>query len=257
MQQNQKDTNWEDIIFKEKNKDYGAYYIRKKYNKTLFISILSSICFVSVICLIIHLTFLKNQFQEYNELIDVHLDYFMLSDSMMNFYAKEKKVVPENKKEETKELKIVDSLYLDSLKADINKKIEDANSKKADSLLADSLDLIKKLMEIEQNKIDSMSLYITDLPQFSGGQIALGTYINTNIKYAEDESKKKLSGLVLVSFSIDKSGNTVNIAISKSANAYVDTLAFNIIKGMPKWIPSKNYNNKLKLIYTIPLLFSE
>lgn len=56
--------NIDDLLFQNRNKNYGAYRLRKLYNKTLAISLLASIVIVLAIVLIPFLININKQYTE-------------------------------------------------------------------------------------------------------------------------------------------------------------------------------------------------
>lgn len=54
----------DDLLFKNRNKEYGAYKLRKQYNKTLALSLFVSVIFVLLVVLVPFILNIKNQYNE-------------------------------------------------------------------------------------------------------------------------------------------------------------------------------------------------
>ena len=70
-------------------------------------------------------------------------------------------------------------------------------------------------------------------PEFPGGEIFLQAYLKKKLLHSDVSGK----GDVVISFKVDKKGNIYGAEVTKSAGTTLDTAAFNIVTGMPRWRP--------------------
>jgi len=70
-------------------------------------------------------------------------------------------------------------------------------------------------------------------PEFPGGEIFLQAYLKKKLLHSNVSGK----GDVVVSFKVDKKGNIYGAEVTKSAGSTLDTAAFDIVTGMPRWRP--------------------
>lgn len=70
-------------------------------------------------------------------------------------------------------------------------------------------------------------------PEFPGGEIFLQAYLKKKLLHSDVSGK----GDVVISFKVDKKGNIYGAEVTKSAGGTLDTAAFNIVTGMPRWRP--------------------
>lgn len=70
-------------------------------------------------------------------------------------------------------------------------------------------------------------------PSFPGGEVFLQAYLRKKLLHTNVSGK----GDVVVSFMVDKKGNIYQAEVTQSAGATLDTAAFNIVTGMPRWRP--------------------
>jgi protein TonB len=252
MKQPDKVKTWDDLIFENRNKEYGAYFNRKKYPSALLVGLLFSFLVGFSVLLTVYLDTLHNQITEYQEMfqfISVPLDMSELK-SLEN--TNEKKIKNNSEKHKNTHFRITDSLSIDSAVAEKKKNIKENQNNKIDSLKLDSA-LAAQKKKNENSNPDSV-FTVKDLPQFPGGQTAFNAYIINMMSLSEDIKNNKIHGIVQICFSIDKFGNPVNIYIKKTINADLDKVLCEIIKNMPKWTPSRKYNENIKLIFTVPII---
>ena len=62
-------------------------------------------------------------------------------------------------------------------------------------------------------------------PEFPGGEVFLQAYLKKKLLHSD------------VSGKVDKKGNIYGAEVTKSAGSTLDTAAFNIVTGMPRWRP--------------------
>lgn len=70
-------------------------------------------------------------------------------------------------------------------------------------------------------------------PSFPGGAIFMEAYLKKKLLHSGVTG----SGTVVVSFRVDAKGNLYGAAVTQSAGSTLDTAAFNIVTGMPRWKP--------------------
>ncbi len=70
-------------------------------------------------------------------------------------------------------------------------------------------------------------------PEFPGGDLFLQAYLKKKLLHSGVTGK----GDVVISFKVDKKGNIYGAEVTKSAGNTLDTAAFNIVTGMPRWRP--------------------
>lgn len=70
-------------------------------------------------------------------------------------------------------------------------------------------------------------------PSFPGGEAFLQAYLKKKLLHTNVSGK----GDVVISFHVDKKGNIYGAEVTQSAGATLDTAAFNIVTGMPRWRP--------------------
>ena len=70
-------------------------------------------------------------------------------------------------------------------------------------------------------------------PEFPGGDIFLQAYLKKKLLHSNVSG----TGDVVVSFKVDKKGNIYGAEVTKSAGSILDTAAFDIVTGMPRWRP--------------------
>ena len=93
------------------------------------------------------------------------------------------------------------------------------------------------------------------MPEFPGGTAALMKYLGTNIKYPTISQEMGSAGRVIVQFVVDKDGSISNPEVVRGVDAYLDKEAIRVISSMPKWRPVVQNGKKVRVKYTVPVVF--
>ncbi len=99
-------------------------------------------------------------------------------------------------------------------------------------------------------------VFVETMPEYPGGQEAMYTYLNKNIKYPKTDIEKGVSGKVIVQFLIDTSGNVTDSKVIKSVSSTIDAEALRVINCMPQWKPGTQQGKAVKVKFTMPVNFS-
>ena len=96
---------------------------------------------------------------------------------------------------------------------------------------------------------------IDQMPEFPGGSAELLKYLSTHIKYPTMSQEMGSQGRVIVQFVVDKDGSITNPTVVRGVDAYLDKEAIRVISGMPKWKPGVQNGKKVRVKYTVPVVF--
>ncbi|WP_197088611.1 TonB family protein [Rufibacter radiotolerans] len=90
------------------------------------------------------------------------------------------------------------------------------------------------------------------LPEYPGGMAALYKYLASQFRMPTQAIKNKISGTVLVEFTIKKDGSLEDFEVLKSLDPEVDRELIRILKRMPYWIPSRQDGKRVNFRYRMP-----
>ena len=92
-------------------------------------------------------------------------------------------------------------------------------------------------------------------PQFPGGDAALISFLNENIKYPLKAAQEKVEGKVIVQFTVKKTGKIDKVKVLRSVRKDLDEEAVRVIKLMPDFVPGKQNGEVVDMLYTVPVSF--
>ena len=96
---------------------------------------------------------------------------------------------------------------------------------------------------------------VETMPEYPGGMKYFKRYIDKNLKYPELAKKNKIEGVVVMQFVVEKNGDITSPRVVRKLEASLDSIAMNLIKGMPRWTPASDHGVKVRCKYSVPIAF--
>lgn len=94
------------------------------------------------------------------------------------------------------------------------------------------------------------------MPEFIGGPDALDEFLKKNLVYPPDAKAQGIQGKVYIQFIVEKDGSVTNVIVRRSAHALLDAEAMRVVKLMPAWKPGTMRGKKVRVRYTLPVVFT-
>ncbi|MDO7845636.1 energy transducer TonB [Hymenobacter sp. M29] len=92
-------------------------------------------------------------------------------------------------------------------------------------------------------------------PVYPGGEQALGLFFLDNIKYPEAARVKQLSGIVLVTATVNADGTVSNPVVAKSLSPECDAEALRVVPLLTGWQPAMRRGRPLPVLIQLPVPF--
>ncbi len=92
-------------------------------------------------------------------------------------------------------------------------------------------------------------------PEFPGGTSEMYKFINSNIKYPAAAQRANISGRVFVKFVVEKDGSIGKVEVLKGIGFGCDEEAVRVIKEMPKWNPGRQNGKNVRVWFTMPVFY--
>ncbi|MBK9729628.1 MAG: TonB family protein [Saprospiraceae bacterium] len=247
-------SDWNNMVFSNRNRAYGAYQLRLFYNRNMTIGlILSLIIFLA--CLIIpsiHWNFTKESEMITEVFLENPPDIVLpkLNTKMSSKQVPESpKKNPEKKPPELKKSEIKKVVKEEIPINEIN-----TTNKDLDSIQQKDLNKVNNNAQIA-NESEVTFDFVDVMPQYPGGSSNLSRFISSKLVYPNTAFQNKVEGVVVVGFVIDKEGNVRNPKILKSLYPSCDEEALRVIRLIPIWIPAKNNNRNVSFNFKMPIEF--
>lgn len=96
---------------------------------------------------------------------------------------------------------------------------------------------------------------VDEMPIFPGGEEKLFAFLRSNIKYPPVARENGVYGRVGVNFIVDRNGKISDVKILKGIGSGCDEEALRVIRLMPDWIPGKQNGRPVFVSFYLPVDF--
>ena len=93
-------------------------------------------------------------------------------------------------------------------------------------------------------------------PEFEGGMKGWEKFLRRNLRYPEMAQEIGLQGKVFISFVIEKDGSVTDVKVTRGIGGGCDEEAMRVIKKSPKWKPGRQNSQSVRVRYNMPLSFA-
>lgn len=251
---------FDDLIFEKRNKEYGAYQLRRRYNKVVGSGIIISSLIFSLIIII---PFLKKPESDRivragSNYINVQMDY--LAPPREQIYIPPAPPPP-GASQNLEVVKYVPPVVVDTVLAAENEFVT------TDVALASTSD--EELDEIGAGGTgdDLLSGYggeYTDepfflvevMPSFRGGDInKFRDWVQKRTNYPQEAILNRIQGRVALTFIVEPDGSVTNVTVLKGVHPIIDDEAVKAIQASPKWNPGLQRGQPVRVRYSMWLTF--
>ena len=272
------DPKWVDMVFAGKNKEYGAYQLRKGTSgrniKALLILVIAA-------ALVGGFLAWKVIEQKQAEEQQAYMEAMKLAKLQQQAKKEEKKKEPVKPKIEPKK-EIPVARETQKFTAPVIKKdelVKEENQVKQMDKLDDKVAVGAEDKEgVKDRTVEAVRSEIAvaapppppapkpevatkvfdvveEMPSFPGGQGALMQYLASNIKYPVVAQENGVQGRVIVSFVVERDGSISDVKVARSVDPSLDREAQRVVKSMPRWSPGKQNGSTVRVKYTVPVVF--
>ncbi len=272
---------WRDLIFEGKNKDFGAYDLRKKSDGRHNMAVLYMLLGLVIVFVLL---FAWSKYSDYRAEIAAK-EAKEQAEKMMQAMLDQPEVeeAPEEEPEQQKfeepkvevpeevlatvqvtQIAIVDAdkvkievMDMDTQKEDNTARgvVNQEGADDADKFKAVVEQVVVKEPEPEKPKEEEIFVAVEQQAEFPGGQAALMKWLGNNIRYPETAQANDVQGRVIVKFVVEKDGSIGSATIVKGVDKDLDKEALRVVKKMPKWQPGKNNGAPVRSYFTLPVTF--
>lgn len=271
---------WRNLIFADKNQDFGAYQLRKESDKRHNLAALFTLIgLVIIFFLIIGLSKWSDYRAEQNAIaLQEQREKMMAAQLAEVEETPEEPEVEEQKFEQPEievpeevlatvqvtQIAIVDADKVKNEVMDMDTQKEDntargvvtqEGSDDADKFKAVQEQVVVKEPEPEKPKEEEIFVAVEQQAEFPGGQAALMKWLNANVRYPESAQQNDVQGRVIVKFVVEKDGSIGAATILKGVDKDLDKEALRVVKKMPKWQPGKNNGVAVRSYFNLPVVF--
>ncbi len=251
---------FDDLVFEHRNREYGAYQLRKRYNRVVLAGLVIAISFALIAVLI---PFYSRP--SVDKVVVGGAGYYQLNLENLqpppeDFYIPPPLPSASMARKIQEVVEYVPPVIVDSivpielatlstdelLSATGGDDIENPGSGFGDSLFpgGDGFGSEEPLFIVET------------MPTFRGGDLnVFRNWVMKRTHYPEEAIVNKINGTVYLTFIVEKDGSVSNITVIKGVHPILDDEAVKAIASSPKWSPGLQRGQPVRVRFQIPLTF--
>lgn len=111
------------------------------------------------------------------------------------------------------------------------------------------------LKQAEESDKNAVLEVAETMPEFSGGQAALQSYLAGNLKYPKEAIENGITGRVVIAFIVGLDGSINDVRVIRSVSPELDKEALRVVNGMPHWKPGTQKGEPVRVKHTMPIMF--
>lgn len=246
---------FDDIVFENRNKEYGAYILRKNYNRNVLISSIIGILILgaAVITPYINAKATENKQKRSERQVEIKLE---------NLDPPAEQVTPPPppppaQQDILQQARYIPPVVVDSVKLEENVQLMTADQAQVEIQNETVVEeVVKTTEEVQEVDTESEPFYVVEeMPMFPGGDAEIQKYIGDNVVYPEVAKENNIQGRVIVKFCVTPKGGVDQVSILKGVDPELDAEVVRVVKTLPKFKPGKQGGKPVPVWYTIPINF--
>ncbi len=273
---------WRNLVFADKNKEFGAYQLRKESDKRHNLAVLFTLIGLVVIFILI-IAFSKwSDYRAEQQALALQEQREKMMAAQLAQEAEEPEPEPEVEEQkfeqpeievpeevlatvQVTQIAIVDADKVKNEVMDMDTQKEDntargvvtqEGSDDADKFKAVQEQVVVKEPEPEvKPKEEEIFVAVEQQAEFPGGTAAMMKWLSNNVRYPESAQQNDIQGRVIVKFVVEKDGSIGKAEILKGVDRDLDREALRVVKKMPKWQPGKNNGVAVRSYFNLPVVF--
>ena len=264
---------WTEMVFEGRNKEYGAYRLRKNAGKRNLYSLIT--IFIAALAIWGGISLVK--FVESRTKTVAQTSVAELS--ALNQPKKKAEVKQQQKVKLEQPEKVVERVKSsvkftapvikkdDEVKPEDELKTQDElmNTKTAigaldvkgnDDANGEVLKIKEAVAQPEPKpEVEKVFDVVEQMPSFPGGPSALMEWFSNNVKYPVVAQENGVQGRVVVSFVVERDGSITDVKVVRGVDPSLDREASRVVRAMPRWIPGKQNGSAVRVKYNVPVAF--
>ena len=242
---------FDDIVFEKRNKEYGAYKLRKKYSRNVLIAMIIGIFIIgtAVIAPYINAKALENRQKRAERQVVVKMEN-------LDQPQQEAPPPPPPPAETVQQIRYVAPVVVDSIKPEEIKQLMTADQAQV-SVKNEDVQVVEQQQEEvkEEEAPTQVFVVVEEMPTFPGGDPEMMKFIYANIIYPEIAKENNIQGRVILKFCVTYKGTVDQVTVLKPVDPSLDNEAIRVIKMLPAWKPGKQGGKPVNVWYNVPIIF--
>ncbi len=244
---------FDDIVFEGRNKEYGAFYMRKKYNKYVFIAFLIAFFVVATAAVVPLIESYYNKERNARHLLK---NVTMEMEKLEKEEPPPPPPPPPPPEAIQEQVKFKAPVVVDTVKEEVQLASTDEIVANASNDAPPTEIVVEEKKDKEVVEEEKIFISVEENATFQGGDInGFRTWVGEHVKFPESALEMGLEGKVIVQFVVNSKGLIEKVVVLRGVDPVLDQEVVKTIQSSPKWIPGKQGGKPVKQQFVIPVNF--
>lgn len=247
---------FDDIVFEDRNKEYGAYKLRKKYNRTVVIALGIGIIILAtaVITPYLNAKASENRSKRAERQVEIKMENLNTPTEA----APPPPPPPPPPADVVQQQRYIPPVVVDSIKPEDVKQLMTADQAQTEVTNKDVVEVQAQVKEEVQEAEAEPEPFVVveEMPMFPGGDAELLKYIAEHTQYPEIAKENNIQGKVIVRFCVTAKGGVSQVSILKGVDPELDKEAIRVVNTLPAFKPGKQGGKPVPVWYMVPINFT-
>jgi len=247
---------FDDIVFEVRNKEYGAYKLRKKYNRNVLIGLLIGVIILgtAIITPYINAKALENKAKRAERQVEIKMENL----DQPNEQVAPPPPPPPPPADVVQQQKYVPPVVVDSIKPEDNVQLMTADEAQTEVKNEEVVEVVQEVKEeVKEAEAEEVPFVVVEeMPMFPGGDAELLKYIGEHTNYPEVAKENNIQGRVVVRFCVTSKGGVSQVSILKGVDPELDAEAIRVVNTLPAFKPGKQGGKPVPVWYMVPINFT-
>jgi periplasmic protein TonB len=247
---------FDDIVFEIRNKEYGAYKLRKKYSRTMLVALLIGIIIIgtAIVTPYLNAKAAENRKARAERQVEIKLENL----DTPNEQVAPPPPPPPPPADVVQQQKYVPPEVVDSIKPEDVVQLmtaDQATETVKNEEVVEVVEAPKEEVQEEEAEPEPF-VVVEEMPMFPGGDAALLSYINANTVYPEVAKENNIQGRVIVRFCVTSKGTVSQVSILKGVDPELDKEAMRVVNTLPAFKPGKQGGKAVPVWFSVPITYT-
>jgi len=243
---------FDEIIFESRNREYGAYDLRKRYKSVTSFSLLIA---VTLCVTLVTVSFVTSERTDRSQTERTSV-VAVIDDYDPNLIRVEPEIKPPARLSEVPQ-NVAPVIVVDtSLVTSFIPIMEELTRTVTDGDVNDTLMNIAVITEeIDEPAEPEPFFVVEEMPEFPGGDKALLEFIAKNLKYPREATDNNIEGRVYIQFVVQPDGSIGRVDVLKGVDPIIDNEAVRVVGLLPKFKAGRQNGIPVPVWYSVPVTF--
>lgn len=250
MKRNEKKVpGFDEIIFENRNREYGAYDLRKRYKSVKSLSTLGAVAFSIILVISLFVATEKGSASRGREPLVIDEPIVFVPEFIKPPEARmppEMVKMPQNVAPEVTTDTTMITVFIPITDV-INQTVSDGDVNDTLVAVTQPKDIIPAEPEI--------FVRVEEMPLFPGGDAALLAFIAKNTIYPEEAVRNNITGRVTLKFVVNPDGSVGRTEIIRGIDPLLDQEAIRVVSTLPRFKPGRQNGVPVPVWYSVPVNF--